>query len=588
MGVKAILILLLVALGLGAVLYFTDQKPSVAKTDENAVLEGRSLTTATKFRWQFRDLPAIEVGRDGDGLFQIQEPIIDLASMGFVRQMVTAWDTANMQAVKHLDDEQGREKTGLASPEMKFIAEWPDGKRVEVEVGDESPLADGRFLRAHGRIWQGGQGLIESMRVGLDDLREHQVFRHAASNATSVRLDQVTTTGKREPVQIKLVGNDWMLTEPIEGRADSAAAQRFVTAVTSLRVDYFQPGNLKTPEREADIKVEINGAYGKESVDLWLEDGQIYGLLPTRGYIFTSSNQQYGQVFVNAVNNLRARILVPMGDSTFEELVELVIDPGQGQGDRIRMLRESPASPWRMLEPIDYALSPTPVNEAAFALHRLVAQAFVTEDGIRPRANDPRYGMQGARWAVTTRRVHQKEMYTLWFGSALPEGFGGSAEPLVYCCRSDEPDNVAIVPKQALDTLQRSWLEYLDKQIVRQPATIEKLVLSHRDGRTRTFQMDGEGGWLLDGTPGDRSEVGDFANDILRDFAGKAATDMRTGFAEPDWVMSMQRKTGDELGLIKIWDRGGSEPLIAKSRSEEPVGFELNKGNSTAMRAFWQ
>ena len=88
MGVKAILILLLVALGLGAVLYFTDQKPTVAKTDENAVLEGRSLTTATKFRWQFRYLPAIEVGRDCDGLFQIQEPIVDLASMGFVRQMV--------------------------------------------------------------------------------------------------------------------------------------------------------------------------------------------------------------------------------------------------------------------------------------------------------------------------------------------------------------------------------------------------------------------------------------------------------------------------------------------------------------------
>jgi hypothetical protein len=111
--------------------------------------------------------------------------------------------------------------------------------------------------------------------------------------------------------------------------------------------------------------------------------------------------------------------------------------------------------------------------------------------------------------------------------------------------------------------------------------------LQHQDGSKRVFKVDGDG-WVLEGTPGDRSEVGDFADQILRDFVGKDAVDMRKGFAEPTWTISMQRLHGDELGLVRVWDLGEDVPLIAKGRSEQPVGFELNKSNSTAMRAFWK
>ena len=601
MGGKAILILLLVVGGLFAVLKYTDAKPSVAKIDQGPVLDGRSLTNATKIRWQFHEMPAIEVGHAPDGRFQIQEPLRDIASMGYLRQIVNAWDSANMQVTKHPDTEEGRATTGLTTPELRFIVEWEDDKRIEIEVGDEGPLGGTRFLRLvdveNSRIWEGGAGLIESMRVGLDDLRERQVFRHAAGNVSSLRLDQANSQGKREPVVLKLEKNEWQLKEPVTGRADQAAAQKFVIAVTSLRVDHFQPGTLQLPDREPDILIEIQGAYGEEKVQLWLEQGQVYGLLPGRGHIFTSDNRQYGQVFVNAVNNLRARTLVPMGDSTFEELVELIIDPGQGRGDRIRLLRKSQTSPWEMVEPVPFKTSPTPVNEAAHALHQLVARAFVSEDGIRPRSSDPRYGMDGARWSVTTRRALSKEMFTLWFGKDVPMAFGSDEEPLVFACRSDEPDNVALVQKMPLETLQRSWLVYCDKQIQRQPATIERMELEHVDGRKRVFAMQADGKWLLEGAEGDRTEVGDFAYDILRDFAGKKAVDMRTGFDldKPDWVLRMTRRTGDELGLLAFWDpdpeTGEGEqpkPLIAKGRGEQPVGFELNKGNSAALRAFWK
>jgi hypothetical protein len=589
MSGKAILILLLIAASLGGVLLYTDKTPPVEKTDEAAVLEGRSLATAKRIRWQFEGAAAIELGPGEDGRFELREPLQDLASIAYLKPIVHSWDTAMMHAVKIDDTEEGRARAGLSPPALKLIVEWAeDDKRLEVEVGAVGPLGTTRFLRVHNKIWEGGDSLLESMRVGLDDMRERQVFRHAYSNASDLRVVQANVRGEREPLHLKMQDGEWRLLEPISGRADPVAAQRFVTAVCSLRVDNFQIGLLKPPEGEPDIEVSIDGIFGQEKADLWLEEGQIYGLLPGRGYIFTSSNQQFGQVFVNAANNLRARILVPMGESTFEELAELIIDPGQGRGKRIRLQRDSQASPWRMLEPIDYDVRATPVNESAHALHRLVARAFITEDGIRPRANDPRYGMSESRWMVTTRRVRSKTLNTLWFGGdAPPAMIEGERQEMIYCCRADELDNIAVVPKQAFETLQRAWSIYCDKQILRQPAVIERLELSHKDGRTRAFYMTPDG-WVLDGVEGDRDEVGNFASDVLRDFVGKLAVDMSEGFAAPDWQIKLKRATGDVLGLLKVWDRGEGEVLIVKGRSEEPVGFEVSKLDSNSLRGMWQ
>ena len=588
MGPRVLLLLFLLAAGLGATLWLTDEKPPIEKTVETSVLGGRSLTSAVRLRWQFRDRPAVELGRAPDGRFRIEEPIVDIASHGYMRQIVTAWDSANMRATPLADDEDGRRQAGLAPPELTFLAWFADGERVEVEVGDPGPLGSTRFLRRDGRIWEGSTGLIESMRVGLADLRERSVFRHAFAQANEVRVEQQLAPGRREALHLAIADGEWRLREPVQGRADPVAAQRFVTAVLDLRVDWFHEGIVRFPEGAADIVVTVRGTYGEEQVSLWEEEGQVYGQLPDRGVNFTSDNRQYSAIFVNAVEELRARILVPMGESTFEELVELVVDPGQGRGDRTRLVRTAPNSPWQLVEPVEYAARATPVNEAAYALQRLVAKRFVDADGIRPRAEDPRYGLTGARWTVATRRVREREVHTLWFGDdATGADAAGLDAPHVYVCRSDEPDNVALAPKQPLEVLQRDWTDYCALQVVRQPAIVERLVLAHRDGRRRVFRT-GSDGWVLESGGDARPEVGEFAADVLRDLVGKRAVDMREGFGEPDWTLSMTRINGDELGLVRVWDRGDGQPLVAKGRSEQPVGLELGTRDSRSMRELWK
>ena len=591
MGGRAILVLLALVGVLVGVLALTDREAPAEARVETAALGGRSLGRASRIRWQFHEREPVELGRAPDGRFQIQEPIVDIASAGYLTAIVNAWNSAQLLAVPLADDEAGREQAGLSPPKLKFIVEWGDEQRLDIDVGDPGPLGETRFLRIDGKIWQGGNALLETMKVGLDDLREKQVFRHQFVQTNKLRVDQVNALGGREVLELSRSGKEWQLTSPVQGRADPLAAQKFITAVVSLRVDFFQPSIARRPDRDPDIRISVDGAFGAEQLELWVEQGQVWGYLPERGHLFISDNRQYGKVFVNAANNLRARILVPMGESTFEQLAELVVDPGQGRGDRIRLRRDSQSAPWRLIEPVEYPARATPVNEAAHALQRLIARKFVTdEDVARPRASDPRYGMSGARWALTTRRIHEAQAHTVWFGG---DADVGGDEPLVYCARSDEPDNVALVPKVALETLQRAWTTYCDKSILKQAAQVERLDLLHRDGRARSFRIQDDGSWKLQGEDQDRSEVGDFVDDTLRDFVGRDPVDMRAGFGAHDWEFVLMRRNGDALGRARIWDPGREERLIARGQprlgdEDQPVGLRLGKRDTAALRALWQ
>ncbi|MCU0866270.1 MAG: DUF4340 domain-containing protein [Planctomycetes bacterium] len=584
MGARGLLCLLLLALGLGAVLWFTDEKPPLQQTSAAMVLDGRSLTECLRMRWQFHKKPPIEVERSPDGGFRVSEPIMDLASPGYMKNIVDVWDGAQFEASKLADDEAGRQAAGLLPPELVFRAEFPDGKHVEVEVGGAGPLGDKetRFVRRGGRIWVGHQALFSSLQVGLDDLRDKRVFRTQPSQASELMVEQAVPGGKREAMRLVVKDGQWRLVAPIEGRADPATAQRFVVAVLSLVVTDFIAGVVTLPEREPDLVVQVRGAQGEENLKLWLERGDVFGVLPGRNVIFTSDNVQYVQAFQNAAESLRARILVPMGDSVTENLAELVLDPGQGRGDRLRLVRESQR--WRLHEPVQFAAAPTPCNEAAHALQMLVVREFVSDDGPRPRAEDPRYGLGPAlRTTLQVRAVDEKATTALWFGGETSRD--GMAS--VYCCRADDPDTVVLVPKEHVDTLRRAWTDYCNKDVLKQTALVERLELAHRDGKQRVFRLH-DGKWELEGTVGERAEVGDIANETLRDLgAVRVLPGSDARFTTPDWKLSLQRANRDEFAELLLWDGDGA-PLLVRVKGVDQVVYELGALDGKVLRGLWQ
>ena len=583
MGGRAIVLLLLVAGALAAVLLWTDQKPPAKVAAEVSVLDGRSLREADRIWWQFTGLAPIEVVRRPDG-FALTEPLQDAASPAYLQQICVAFDSAQMRATPLTDDEAGRERAGLSPPQLRFVAAWPDGKRIELDVGDAGPLGTTQFLRRDGRIWEGGNGLLESLRVGVDDLRDRSVFRNQANTVTELRVEQPTATGEREVLHLVQKADEWWLQQPMETRADGPTAMRFLGAVLSLRVTDFPPGIMRTPAEAPAIVVTARGLAGEETVQLWLERGQVYGQLPDRGVLFASDNRQYSQVFENAAEQLRARILVPLGD-VYTRLGSVLVDPGQGsEQKRVRIARDSATSDWRLVEPVEHAAAPTPCQETAQAINNLHAVEFVkADDGGRPAAADPRYGLGPGRLQVAVQALGSSRTIELWFGDRVRK----NDLDLVHACRADEPRSVVLVPEQAVAQLRRPWTAYVTREFVRLGVQVGRLDLQRRTGESRTFRLQ-DGHWIRDDAEGRFDDVGSFANDVLRDLDGRTAVDV-TGeeFAVADWTLTLARASGDALLRLRVWDRGPDQPLVLQ-KGDGPVGYEIAPIHDKQLRELWR
>lgn len=584
MGLRTTLLLLLLVGGLVTLLLYTDQAVPQKTTAEISALDGRQLGDCKRMRWQFPNNAPIEVSKDAAGRFRITEPIEDLAAVAYLRQIVNAWNSAQLVATDFLDDPKGRLETGLLTPELVMSIEWPDGKKLQLDVGTPGPVGSDRFVRRDGRIYRGGEGLYESMRVGLDDLRERGVFSTQEPQCTELQVEQIQVTGKRETLHLQRQGStgEWRLLAPLQSRADQQKSIQFVTAVLSLRADHFPPGVVRYPDRPPEITVVVRGALGEESTKLWEAEGSVFGEMPGRGVAFTTENRSYATIFENAAQDLRATILLPFAD-TANELAEVLLDPGQGRGDRTRLLRSSVAEDWRLLEPVEFKVGATPMNELVQAVNNLRVVEYVP--GMA--ASDAATGLGVGRLQLSVRAIDKKDVVTLWLGADVQK----NDVPLTYACRADEPGSVVLVPGPAVAQLRRAWPTYCSLDVLRLGVPIERLEL-RRGQATRAFRLQGVH-WEVEGTPGNRDEVGGFANDTLRDLRGKAAVDLRgTAYGEPDWILDLCRENGDVLMALRIWDRSKEAPLVvqpcAPQQQPGPVGFEVAPQVAKALREFWQ
>lgn len=604
MNGKILVLLLALVAGLVAVLYFTDEKPPVDKVAQANVLDGRTLMDCKWVRWNLKNRPPVEVTRRKDGLFDISEPLVDLASSARMKQLIDAWDPARMQAANVGDDAESLRAAGLEVPEAQFTAQWPDGTTIEVQVGGPGPLGDRetRYVRRAGKVFVAHAVLLESLRMGLDDLRERVVFRSAFTQANELVIDQRLASGQRETLHLRRAG-DWQLVAPVAGRADPEQAQVLVSQVLGLRIDDFVTGKFELPTEEPTLVVTVDSDVGQESVRLWERGGQLLGYQQDRKMAFVLADNQYANVFTGAVDRLRARVLVPVDGTMIESLAEFVVDPGQGRGERVRLVRDSVASGWRLVEPVQAPAADTPIAESAHALQQLLAMRFVDEPTtFAARAEDPRYGLLPKdRLVVTVKSLGQHKPITLWLGGEAD--FAGLAAR--YACRADEPNTVVLVPRDSTRPLARAFEAYCALRIVQLTPPIERLDLERADGGARRFE-NVDGSWRLTagGPAAERPEVGELANDELRDLVGTRAVDVRGDvFRTPTFVVKLMRRSGDEFGRLLVHDRGPDargEPQslllqflpAGPGMQAGPVAFEVGSASkhslSQKLRELWQ
>lgn len=581
MGMRTTLVLLLLVGALVAVLAFTgggggDDRGRI----QVPVLGGRGLLEAVELRFdRGPGSEPVQLAREANAPFRIVEPIVDLASRARLLAMAQAFDSA-MMAEAFPDTEPDAEllqQIGLDRPRATLTVAWPDGARMTLAIGSEGPLGSDTFLRRDGRVYRGGLALFTALQVNLEDLRERQVFANVPGTTREIAVDQRLDTGATERLRLVRDNAGFRLAEPIQSRTDAGAVQTFLRLLLALRIDQFAPSVVRFPPRDPDLLVVVDGTLGRETVRMWrTANNDLIGEVVERGISFASGDSQFGQIFVNAAGAMRARWLVPIEDLA-RELVRVVVEFPGPERPRLVMQRPNPETDFRMTEPLDVAMAPTPKAELIQAINNLRVLQFVPG-----AAAEARFGLQGDGVVVSVLGIQQREPTVIRLGADDRLG----EVDVTYAIRTDEPGQVLAVPRPAAELLRRPWQGYVARTVLGVDVPVDRLELS-RGGADAVFSR-GEGRWRRVGDEQPRDWVGSLV-DELRDLRSeRVLSARRLELGAPDWTLRLCRLEGDVLAELVGWDRGPGQPMLVQAPHQPALVHELGEFLSDYLRRLWQ
>lgn len=583
MGLRTTASLLAAVLGLGAVLYFTNEKPTQKGDVAVSLLNNHRLASATRMYWQFRDEEPVEIRREPGGPFRLTYPIEDLVATDHLVNVAATFDSAMIGETPLEDTPENREKTGLDRPRLVVDLEFEDGQKDHFEIGADGPLGNDLFVRRNGQIYRGGLALHTALHKGLDDLRERQVFRTPPAAVNELVVDRLRKSGAREVMRLRRAGDGWQLVEPIVARAATSSANSFVGNVLAMRIDVFVSGPLRLPDTPPDLVLTLKGGNQDEVLRLWLDtQDNLLGRLDDRRISFKTLNQQYQRIFTETADELRSRILVPMPD-IYHQIATILVDPGSG-GTRLLLRRESSDQPWSFQEPIVGPSDPQATNELITAINNLRALAFLPP-GTKPED----CGLGVGSIVLSVQGVDDRTPHRLRLGAdGTIEGI-----EIAHAAVEEAPNEVVAVPRGAVGEIRRPWTAYVPRRIFAVTEPVTRVDLARRGGATRQLRVGENGEWVDPaGAAVDDGVVADVV-DGLRDLQARHVHAQKArDLGEPDWTLVMSRNYDPPdsvgFGALDVWERADL-PLLVRSRTgPEDVVFELAPLVSQNLAKLWK
>ncbi len=584
MRLKTTLTLLALVGALLLVLRLTREQPLEQGNVSVSLLMGRRLGSAVRIQWQQADMGPIELRRAPGGPFRLSHPIDDLASTASLVNIANTYDSAMIGETPLPDTPANRQLAGLEPPKLVVDVDFEDGSKEHLEFGAEGPLGTDVFVRRGGTIYRGGLALFTSLQLGIDDLRERIVFRTTAPLAQQVVVDQKLASGPRERLRLVRQGDGWSLVEPYEARADAGAAESFVRNILALRIDTFPDSVLRLPDGPADIAVTIVGGPREEKLNLWLDaGGNLFGQIEDRRIYFKCTNDQYSQVFVGGADQLRSRVLLPLGDF-YHEIVTVMVETG-GDAPRTVVHRETADHPWSLREPVIAEVEATAVNELLTAVNNLQALSF-----LPPKSDPARYGIRTDGLSISVQGQADPRPAVVRLGN---DGVEAGVE-VTYAARADAMNEIVTVPRGAIGVLRRPWANLVARRIFAITSAVTRLDLQRgANGAGGARHLVNEGGAWSDraGAAVDDAELADCV-DRLRDLKAKGVRIARLEPPGPaDWSLVMARSTDPPsdigFGALDVWDHPDQPLLVRRRDGMQDLLFELSPTDSRNLRQLW-
>ena len=292
-GARSTLVLLVVALALGAYIYFVESARPPAGTPaplesafdvESDDIDSLSVTAGNG------DRTVIE--KDGDR-WRIVEPFpvnVDVTQVVSLSSSLASLEV--QRVVAEPEDAPDLEAFGLAEPTIEVGFTTADGADARLLIGGRSPAGNDLYATVAGsnRVFLSSGFLDTTFDQTTFDLRDKSIL-----DITRNEVDSLEISGPEVAVRLRKADGEWSLVSPIEARADLGVTDGLVGRLSTGRMSAIE---AESADAEAlgpwgldDPRLTVTVGLGSSAATLLLgataPDGTVYARDGARDLVFT-------------------------------------------------------------------------------------------------------------------------------------------------------------------------------------------------------------------------------------------------------------------------------------------------------------
>lgn len=441
-GGRSLLILLVVALGLGAYIYFVESQRDPTETDAKEKLFAVTASDINELNIR-KGSTTTALRKDGDA-WGLTAPVTTPASSSAVEPVVNGLETIEIDRVIE-ENATNLAPFGLDAPPLSIGFRTADGTAHELHLGSKTPTGSGIYARVDGnpRVLLVAAFHEQTFDKTPFDLRDRQVLAITAGDAERVTL----TSRNATPVELRRSEGAWRLAAPLEARADASVAEGLVNRLTTAQMSSVisegnppTPAELRTYGLDAPRLVATVGS-GSNTATLAIgaarDEASAYARDLSRPIVFTVDAALLTDL-QKGPDDLRVKDIFELNAFSAQSLDvthgATVVAYAKSSTPAADNASEAPAPTWSRTKPTAGEVNQTALTDLLNTLSSLRAERFVaqTPAGGEDIVVAARHGASDAasEERVTLRRVGE----------------------VTYALRAGDP-GAAIIPSAQFDTV---------------------------------------------------------------------------------------------------------------------------------------
>lgn len=294
-GSRSLLVLLVLALGLGAYIYFVEMRrtpeDSIVKKDK--VFAGLDAAKIDELEIKSAGGDVTKLKKNG-GNWQIVGPETADADQTEVGNIVSALGALEITRV--VEEKPADAKPfGLDVPRISVTARSAGATPRTLDIGSKTPTGSDLYAKIDGqpRVVLIGASSEDQMNRTTFDLREKAVLKFARDNADSLKLEPaggpVVTIAKK--------GSDWRLSAPVDSKADTSTVEGVLSKVSQSKMKAIEKASDPLKPEEAKkfgldkpqtiATVGVGSTRASLAIGAKKDDGTVYARDLSRPMVFT-------------------------------------------------------------------------------------------------------------------------------------------------------------------------------------------------------------------------------------------------------------------------------------------------------------